>query len=146
MARFNINQLTSFILVTVFMIGVAYALQCYDCNSSNDPRCGDPFDPYSIAEVNCSTQDRPGHLNNSEPVLCRKSVMKVYGKERVVRGCGYVTHEADDKICLRRAGTHDVQVLYCSCTGNNCNSSNKLYSVTHITVFIAIILISFYYL
>ncbi|KAF3422595.1 hypothetical protein E2986_01369 [Frieseomelitta varia] len=48
------------------------AIICYQCNSEYDPRCGDPFDPYSLGTVNCSFQPRLEHLNHLEPVLCRK--------------------------------------------------------------------------
>lgn len=30
------------------------AIECYQCNSEYDPRCGDPFDSYSLGKVNCS--------------------------------------------------------------------------------------------
>lgn len=52
------------------------AIVCYQCNSAFDPRCGDPFDPYSLGTVNCSFQPRLEHLSNLEPVLCRKISQK----------------------------------------------------------------------
>lgn len=46
----------------------------------------------------------------------------MYGKERVVRGCGYIPDErTDDRECLKRSGTHDVQAVYCACTADLCN-------------------------
>lgn len=60
----------------LFRIPVTTALMCYDCNSEYDPRCGDPFDPYSIGEVNCSKQEPREHLKDKVPVLCRKTVQK----------------------------------------------------------------------
>ncbi|KAL7300668.1 hypothetical protein TKK_0006651 [Trichogramma kaykai] len=99
---------------------------CYQCNSEYDPRCGDPFDPYSLGTVNCSFQPRLEHLNHLEPTLCRKITQKVYGQDRVVRGCGFVTDEkADDKACLMRTGTHDVRAHYCSCTTDLCNGAES---------------------
>ncbi|KAK0182163.1 hypothetical protein PV327_000326 [Microctonus hyperodae] len=100
------------------------AVVCYQCNSAFDPRCGDPFDPYSLGTVNCSFQQRLEHLNNMEPTLCRKISQKVYGKERVVRGCGYITDERDNAACVRRVGTHDVMAHYCSCTTDLCNTAS----------------------
>ncbi|KZC07065.1 hypothetical protein WN55_08950, partial [Dufourea novaeangliae] len=101
------------------------AIICYQCNSEYDPRCGDPFDPYSLGTVNCSFQPRLEHLNHLEPTICRKISQKVYGKIRVVRGCGYITDERDNAECLLRTGTHDVQARYCSCNDNLCNSAES---------------------
>lgn len=51
-------------------------------------------------------------------------MISVYGKIRVVRGCGYLTDEDyDDKACVKRSGTHDVFAIYCSCTGDLCNTA-----------------------
>ena len=52
----------------------------------------------------------------------------MYGKVRVLRGCGYITDERDDKMCIKRSGTHDVHALYCACTADLCNSSEKVFS------------------
>lgn len=48
------------------------AIICYQCNSEYDPRCGDPFDSYTLGTVNCSFQPRLEHLSHLEPTLCRK--------------------------------------------------------------------------
>ncbi|BFG04221.1 uncharacterized protein DMAD_03237 [Drosophila madeirensis] len=108
-------------------IQVSTALMCYDCNSEFDPRCGDPFEPYSIGEVNCSKQEPLEHLKDKyKPTLCRKTVQKIYGKTRIVRGCGYIHDERTDVECVRRSGTHDVAATYCSCTKDLCNGGNSL--------------------
>ncbi|XP_037950699.1 uncharacterized protein LOC119681592 [Teleopsis dalmanni] len=113
---------------TLLLVGVLCCLQvctalmCYDCNSEFDPRCGDPFHPYSIGEVNCSKQEPLEHLKDKyKPTLCRKTTQKIYGKVRVVRGCGYIPDERDDGECMKRLGTHDVQAIYCACTTDLCN-------------------------
>ncbi|XP_066582999.1 UPAR/Ly6 domain-containing protein crok [Prorops nasuta] len=111
------------VLITTFQHG--YAIICYKCNSEYDPRCGDPFDPYSLGTVNCSFQPRLDHLSQYEPTICRKISQIVYGQTRVVRGCGYLTDEKDDGACQRRSGTHDVKVNYCSCNGDLCNSAGN---------------------
>ncbi|XP_012538129.1 uncharacterized protein LOC105837693 [Monomorium pharaonis] len=108
------------VLVATFDRGEA--IICYQCNSEYDPRCGDPFDSYSLGTVNCSFQPRLEHLSYLEPTLCRKISQKVYGKDRVVRSCGYITDEKDNGECLKRSGTHDVRAVYCSCTSDLCNS------------------------
>ncbi|KAJ8920005.1 hypothetical protein NQ315_006535, partial [Exocentrus adspersus] len=105
------------------------SLQCYVCNSAYDPRCGDPFNPYSIGVINCTDRAPPEHLRDYlhldrsvEPVVCRKMVQKVEGQVRVVRSCGYIRDSHDDKKCYRRTGTTAVEVIHCSCTSRLCNS------------------------
>ncbi|XP_015515246.1 uncharacterized protein LOC107220945 isoform X1 [Neodiprion lecontei] len=99
------------------------AIVCYQCNSEYDPRCGDPFDPYSLGTVNCSFQPRLEHLGNADPTLCRKTSQRIYGKIRVVRGCGFIKDPRDDKDCVGRSGTHDVHTTFCSCTTDLCNAA-----------------------
>ncbi|XP_043667336.1 uncharacterized protein LOC122628776 [Vespula pensylvanica] len=115
--------LVSVVLVLTFRHGEA--IICYQCNSEYDPRCGDPFNPYSLGTVNCSFQPRLEHLDHLEPTICRKISQRIYGKDRVVRGCGYITDQKDNGACLLRTGTHDVRAHYCACTGDLCNSAEK---------------------
>ncbi|KAG5897977.1 hypothetical protein JTB14_013551 [Gonioctena quinquepunctata] len=126
-------------------------LQCYDCNSEYDPRCGDPFNPYTIGIINCSDRKPPEHLldpfnmrEQLEPTLCRKMVQKVEGKLRVIRGCGYLRDEHDDKRCYRRTGTANVEVFYCACTKSLCNTANPIqsYNSVILTALVAIITMS----
>ncbi|XP_051170131.1 uncharacterized protein LOC127287325 [Leptopilina boulardi] len=114
------------------------ALTCYQCNSAYDPRCGDPFDPYSLGTVNCSFQPRLEHLKHLEPTVCRKISQKTNGELRVVRGCGFINdEETDNKECQRRVGTHDVKAFYCACNTDLCNSAyTKLPSNTIIGILV----------
>lgn len=50
------------------------ALLCYACNSRYDPRCADPFNPYSLGIMNCSmiVPAVPDVKHN----ICRKMTQK----------------------------------------------------------------------
>ncbi|GLV42800.1 uncharacterized protein CBL_03540 [Carabus blaptoides fortunei] len=121
------------------------SISCYQCNSAYDPNCGDPFDPYTIGLVNCSLKPKPEHLGpNITSTICRKNVQKVYGKIRIVRACGYITDERDDKECVKRSGTHDVQVNYCSCTTAECNGGHTLLSSLQMTAAGVLILMALF--
>lgn len=74
---------------------VTSALRCYQCNSEYDPRCGDPFDEYSLGQVNCSLKEPLEHLPGSEPVLCRKT------RQKSTNSLNSYTHEIQ-------------RVIYCS--------------------------------
>uniref|UniRef100_T1GQL7 Uncharacterized protein n=1 Tax=Megaselia scalaris TaxID=36166 RepID=T1GQL7_MEGSC len=128
------------ILLAIFFLfhfQETHAIMCYDCNSEFDPRCADPFDPYSIGQVNCSKKAHPEHLKDKyEPVLCRKTTQKVYGKVRVVRGCGYIRDSKDDKECVKRSGTHDVQAIYCACTTDLCNGAERAFGKESLLLFL----------
>lgn len=52
------------------------SITCYHCNSAYDPRCGDPFDPYSLGKINCSMQPPLEHLPYLEPTVCRKNIQR----------------------------------------------------------------------
>ncbi|KAK3923736.1 Protein quiver [Frankliniella fusca] len=102
------------------------AITCYDCNSEYDPRCGDPFDPYTLGQIDCNERQALDHLSGANATLCRKLVQKIGLKVRVVRTCGYIEDAERDGGCVSRSGTHDVNVLYCSCKGNLCNAAPRL--------------------
>ncbi|XP_034245035.1 uncharacterized protein LOC117647415 [Thrips palmi] len=102
------------------------AIICYDCNSEYDPRCGDPFDPYTLGQIDCNERQALDHLSGANATLCRKLVpaSAMGTRTRVVRTCGYIEDAARDGVlCTPRSGTHDVNVLYCSCKGNLCNAA-----------------------
>lgn len=58
---------------------------------------------------------------------------KVFGKVRVIRGCGYIKDEVvpeaekekgeDQQKCRKRSGTFEVQSLFCNCDTDECNAA-----------------------
>jgi len=107
-----------------FVVKGAKSIICYKCNSKYDPRCGDPFNPYTIGLVDCNITEVPSHLQGKEPSLCRKSVQRIHRSIRIVRDCGYVEDLVhDNQDCYGRLGSHDIDVTHCSCTSNMCNGS-----------------------
>ncbi|KAK6633905.1 hypothetical protein RUM44_004512 [Polyplax serrata] len=115
------------LVIFVFLTSTAYSISCYVCNSEFDPSCGDPFRPYTIGVLNCSLSIKPDHIAGQEAKLCRKIVQRIQGHVRIFRSCGYIEDPLrDDKECIKRSGTHDVHVDYCSCTGDLCNATNSL--------------------
>lgn len=66
-----------------------------------------------------------GALSDSVSTLSDALCLSVAVSEkiRVVRTCGYIEVPERDGGCVSRSGTHDVNVLYCSCKGNLCNAA-----------------------
>lgn len=64
----------------------------------------------------------------------------VYGKIRIVRDCGYIEDDKTDKECVKRSGTHDVQVHYCSCTKSLCNDGQHVRGVPQLVALFAAML------
>lgn len=71
--------------------------------------------------------------------------LSVFGKLRIVRDCGYVHDEHDDRECFRRTGTFEVESIFCSCTGDLCNSTpaSTHQSVFGVTIYIMIAALPF---
>lgn len=62
------------LVILVFVVGVAdvFAIHCLDCNSYNDPGCGDPFDnKTSLTHVDCDTKRHPMNID-MKATFCRK--------------------------------------------------------------------------
>ena len=58
-----------------FLTGTV-AIKCYECNSKLDPRCGEPFNNFTIALVDCEQQrknDIP-HLDDHELGMFNRKV------------------------------------------------------------------------
>lgn len=145
---------TAYIISALVLPGVV-AIKCYECNSKLDPRCGEPFDNFTIALVDCEQQrdnDIP-HLGDEElamynrpvdeegnPVedgdgevekavsFCRKTMQTIDDKYSVVRSCGWIKNFGTlrDRTCFSRTGTHQIQMQHCVCGGRDgCNGAKQ---------------------
>lgn len=60
------------LFVLYFVLAKVSALNCFDCNSLHDPRCGDPFDNSStLATVDCDLKSHPLDVE-LKSTFCRK--------------------------------------------------------------------------
>lgn len=155
---FNISMavifVTAYIISALVSPGVG-ALKCFQCNSKLDPRCGEPFNNYTIALVDCDQQrendiphldDKELNLYNREldeefnPIkdddktdkkpksLCRKTMQTINDELSVVRGCGWVKNFGSlrNRKCFSRTGTHQIQMYHCVCEGKDgCNGADQ---------------------
>jgi len=129
------------------------AIKCWDCNSRNNPPCGDSFDNYTVGLVDCDQrQDLVSHLDRQigrevgKASICRKTVQTVEGVTRVIRGCGWLPNDQglEGRTCFKRTGTANIQVTHCVCQGDGCNSAPAMTSGTFAvaalgTLFVAVI-------
>ncbi|XP_043211619.1 protein quiver-like [Amphibalanus amphitrite] len=120
------NFLCETLLLLFFCVTGGLAIQCYECNSRYDRSCGDKFSRTAVGMVDCDLKLKGPHLDNMNSTVCRKIVHHIRGHQRIVRSCGWV----DDKEvmagrdCMRKAGTYEVMLYYCSCYDDFCNSAN----------------------
>lgn len=124
------------LLIVCTFIASGEAIKCWECNSKYDSRCGDTFNNFTTALVDCDMrQDRVEHLDTPEGMeevpkanICRKSTQTVEGETRVIRGCGWLKNFGDlsDRTCFNRAGTKEVQIYHCVCYEDRCNSAESL--------------------
>lgn len=50
----------------------AFSIKCWDCRSSNDPKCADPFDNSTVPITDCVQEKGLSHLPGIRPTMCRK--------------------------------------------------------------------------
>lgn len=55
---------------------LASAILCWDCSSHINPGCGEPFNNYSFAQVDCSQRSLPHMPEIKSAAICRKIVQK----------------------------------------------------------------------
>jgi len=139
----------AFLAVFFSSVSPGSAIKCWECNSQYDMRCGEPFDNYTVALVDCDQRrDKVDHIDNEMLVkyneytvdeqavenfdakkasVCRKTTQIVGENTRVIRGCGWIrnTGYLSDRKCFMRTGTHQVLVYHCSCKSDGCNPASR---------------------
>jgi len=145
---------TAYILAALSLPGVV-AIKCYECNSKLDPRCGDTFNNYTIALVDCEQKKKNdiSHIDDEQLAMynrdvdeegkyiteiidkdakqlsfCRKTMQTINGEYSVVRGCGWVKNFGTlrDRSCFVRTGTNQIQMRHCVCEGKDgCNGAEQ---------------------
>jgi len=123
------NRMWTAILATIFVfvltIQSGESIHCWVCDSSEDPRCGDPFDNHTIAYVDCDQTSRAAGKNAT---FCRKYVQSVQGKNKITRSCGWLNATGDvaGEMCFQRSGSLDIYTTHCACYSPGCNSATSL--------------------
>ncbi|XP_067940760.1 UPAR/Ly6 domain-containing protein crok-like [Watersipora subatra] len=117
------------LIVVGFSIHIAYSIQCYQCNSYDDPGCADFFDNKTYVIHACPEDAK----------YCRKVVQQAYYEGewhmRFIRQCAKegeldATNPRQDWSCYDKLGTYRVKVKYCHCRVDGCNSAPTLSSKT----------------
>lgn len=144
------STFTAFTILAIVSCSISPgdAIKCWECNSQYDHRCGEHFDNFTVALVDCDQRssevahmDRetmvrynaytPSEANDiqdtSKARVCRKTTQLVEGKTRVIRGCGWIrnTGYTKDRQCYMRTGTKEVLVYHCSCNTDGCNTASR---------------------
>ncbi|VVC90378.1 uncharacterized protein LOC126966026 [Leptidea sinapis] len=124
-----------YIFVFMFIlnyISVGLSIKCWNCRSSNDPKCADPFDNSTVPITDCDQERGLSHLVGIRPSMCRKIRQKVNGEWHYFRDCAYLGEvgiQGDERFCLMRTGTYNIFEEYCTCKSKDgCNSASLNFS------------------
>jgi len=154
------GTLLAFTFITIISCSISpgFAIKCWECNSQYDHRCGEAFDNFTVALVDCDQRssdvahiDRENMVrynaytvaeakeipDTSKATVCRKTTQIVEGKTRVIRGCGWIRNTGEytkDKSCFTRTGTKEVMVYHCSCKTDGCNTASGRSSLSLATM------------
>jgi len=113
------------LLASAFSVGLVLSIQCYQCNSFDDPGCADFF----------NNQTYVIHACPEDAKYCRKVVQQAYYEGawhmRYIRQCARegeldANNPRQDWSCYDKLGTYRVKVKYCHCKVDGCNSATNL--------------------
>ncbi|XP_021190135.2 uncharacterized protein LOC110376107 [Helicoverpa armigera] len=116
--------------IVLNVVPYVFSIKCWNCRSSNDPKCADPFDNSTVPITDCKQEKGLSHLPGVRPSMCRKIRQKVNGEWRYFRDCAYLGEvgiQGDERFCLMRTGTYNIFIEYCTCNSKDgCNGSSAL--------------------
>eukprot|EP00092_Neocalanus_flemingeri_P033204 GFUD01036110.1.p1 GENE.GFUD01036110.1~~GFUD01036110.1.p1 ORF type:complete len:143 (-),score=23.34 GFUD01036110.1:278-706(-) len=90
--------------------------RCHQCNSHEQPHCDDPFHHTDDFLDDCP--------NDGKEYFCRKIYQNVRGVESVIRSCGYIKDEREDRQCYTTV-LEEYNTLVCQCDTDGCNSASR---------------------
>jgi len=127
-------------LLLLCLIDTGSSLQCHQCNSYEHAHCGDPYHHVDDVSKAPKTQE---YLNDCpddgiEYTFCRKIYQNVRGDERVIRSCGYIPDEREDRDCYTTV-LEEYNTLVCQCKLDGCNSAS-MFKVSTVAVASAVLL------
>ena len=119
------------VIVLLIELSTVFSLECWDCKSSINAACSDPFLMEPFAKMNCSASPKYEMIRNmygnKTTQFCRKIIEKIEGNVRVIRTCGYLEESrSDEDRCNTRIGTNGLQIVSCHCATDACNASPYL--------------------
>merc|ERR1712121_196496 len=114
------------LVIAATLLTGSEGISCNVCNSYEQTKCGDPF-----IEGLQEFQEECPRDNNT--YFCRKIYQNVRGKERVVRGCGWLTKAGSDKEYYTTV-SEEYNTEVWMCKEDNCNSAS-MFSISSVAVF-----------
>jgi len=127
------------VLLLLCLIDTGSSLDCHQCNSYEHAHCADPF--YHADDVTKEPKTKEYLLpcpDDGKDYFCRKIYQNVRGDERVIRSCGYIRDDRQDRDCYTTV-LEEYNTLVCQCDGDGCNSAS-MYKVSTVAVVSAVLL------
>ncbi|EFO92862.1 hypothetical protein CRE_10019 [Caenorhabditis remanei] len=119
------------LIVFISLFVVSTALNCYICNSLNQPDCVANFTGFSKV---CPVKSFSG-LKAVKPVGCRVTRQYVNEETSIVRECAYTGENVERK---SNKGSLGVSRVYSQCSEALCNSANSSFQFITAAVLIAL--------
>ncbi|XP_013119458.2 uncharacterized protein LOC106096319 [Stomoxys calcitrans] len=111
----------------------ASAVHCYQCNSLDNPKCGEHFEDAQYMRIDCSRIPAPFFTTtllgrNTNATGCvKKTLQEPAGRTYILRNCFYGDVSNSKNGCDLDSQNFGVQQLACdACSGDLCNSSTSM--------------------